>query len=57
MKVFLLSIDYDVWNNIEFGYHEPAIKIENREVIIARDKQNATKKKIFSINAKDINAL
>lgn len=29
MKIFLLSTNYDIYDDIMFDYHEPTIKIED----------------------------
>ena len=48
MRVFLLSMNFDLQNIVEFGV-EKSSKLMN--------EQNALEKKTFSLNAKAMNAL
>ena len=48
MRVFLLSLTFDLWNIIELGFQTP-VKLMN--------EWNDFEKKLFSLNTKAINAL
>lgn len=40
-------MDYDVWNCMEFIYHDPSIKIDDQVITKSRDKPDITDKKDF----------
>lgn len=46
-KIFLLSTNQDVWNCVDFSYHEPTIKIDDQVVIKPGEKWDTTDKKIL----------
>lgn len=57
MRVFLLSTDYDVWQIVESGYHEPTITTADVTMTKPKDKWDINDKKLYSLNAKAMNAL
>ena len=57
MKIYLSSVDYDVWDIVETGYKPPVTIINDIEIPKPKDKWDANDKKLFSTDAKAMNAL
>ena len=57
MKIYLVSVDYDVWDIIETGYKPPTIIVNEIEMLKPKDKWDANDKKLYSIDSKAMNAL
>ena len=57
MKIYLSSVDYDVWDIIEMGYRSPTVIVSGVEIPKSKDRWDANDKKSFSTNAKAMNAL
>ena len=57
MKIYLVSVDYDVWDIIDTGY-TPLTEIVNGIVTPKRKSRwDANEKKLYSIDSKAMNAL
>ena len=57
MESYLSSMDFDIWDMVEFGYTLPTIKVENLETPKPRDKWDINEKKLYTLNAKAMNAI
>ena len=57
MKIYLVSVDYDVWDIIETGYTPPTETVNGIVTPKPKSRWDANDKKLYSIDSKAMNAL